>query len=100
MTTSTKLKRTMAGIELVRSLAYEGDRIFTTDRARELAPRVGLSNDYVLESLHHLHRNDWIVPCGVDSMPCPRRFPALRPCTSLRWPWHWFSPRLFPTGQP
>ena len=62
MTTATKLKRTMAGIELVRSLAYEGDRIFTTDRARELAPRVGLSDDYLLESLHHLRRNDWIVP--------------------------------------
>ena len=52
----------MAGIELVRVLAYEGDRIFTTDRARELAPRVGLSDDYVLESLHHLRRNGWIVP--------------------------------------
>ena len=62
MTTQPKLKRSMAGIELVRVLAHEGDRIFTTDRARELAPRVGLSDDYVLESLHHLRRNDWIVP--------------------------------------
>ena len=62
MTTGTKLKRTMAGIELVRALAYEGDRIFTTERARELAPRAGLNADYVVESLHHLQRNDWIVP--------------------------------------
>ena len=58
----TKPKRSMAGIELVRVLAYEGDRIFTTDRARELAPRVGMSDDYVLESLHHLRRNGWVVP--------------------------------------
>ena len=61
MDTPTKPKRSVAGIELVRILAYEGDRIFTTDRARELAPRAGLSDDYVLEALHHLRRNDWIV---------------------------------------
>ena len=57
----------MAGIELVRLLAYEGDRIFTTDRARELAPRAGLSDDYVLEALHHLRRNDWIVTVTVQT---------------------------------
>ena len=62
MATATRPKRSMAGIELVRLLAYEGDRIFTTDRARELAPRAGLSDDYLLEALHHLRRNDWIVP--------------------------------------
>ena len=62
MVTATRPKRSMAGIELVRLLAYEGDRIFTTDRARELAPRAGLSDDYLLEALHHLRRNDWIVP--------------------------------------
>ena len=61
MATPTKPKRSVAGIELVRILAYEGDRIFTTERARELAPRAGLSDDYVLEALHHLRRNDWIV---------------------------------------
>ena len=61
MATLTKPKRSVAGIELVRILAYEGDRIFTTERARELAPRAGLSDDYVLEALHHLRRNDWIV---------------------------------------
>ena len=67
MATLTKPKRSMAGIELVRLLAYEGDRIFTTDRARELAPRAGLSDDYVLEALHHLRRNDWIVTVTVQT---------------------------------
>ena len=42
MAVSTKPKQSLVGIELVRLLAYEGDRIFTTERARELAPRVGL----------------------------------------------------------
>ena len=73
MATLTKPKRSMAGIELVRILAYEGDRIFTTERARELAPRAGLRDDYVLEALHHLRRNDWIVPLrrGLYALSSP-----------------------------
>ena len=59
---STKPKQTLVGIDLVQQLAYEGDRIFTTDRVRELAPRVGLKQSYVGEALYHLKRNDWIVP--------------------------------------
>ena len=62
MTTTTRPKRTLVGIELLRLLAREGDRVFTTGRARELAPRVGLKESYLLEALHHLHKNDWIVP--------------------------------------
>ena len=58
----TKIKRSSIGIDLVRLLAYEGDRIFTTARARELAPRVGLNDNYLCESLFHLRRNGWIVP--------------------------------------
>ena len=46
---------------MVRLLAYEGDRIFTTERARELAPRVGLKDSYLTEALYHLRKNDWIV---------------------------------------
>ena len=61
MATSTRPKRSLVGIELVRLLAYEGDRIFTTDRARELAPRIGLKEAYVAESLHHLRKGNWIV---------------------------------------
>lgn len=62
MSTAARPKKTLAGIELVRRLAYEGDRIFTTDRARELAPRVGIKDSYVGEALFHLRQNDWIVP--------------------------------------
>lgn len=57
-----KPKRTLVGIELLRLLSREGDRIFTTDRARELAPRVGLRESYLLECLYHLRQNGWIVP--------------------------------------
>jgi predicted transcriptional regulator of viral defense system len=61
MTVGTKPKQSLVGIELVRLLAYEGDRIFTTDRARQLAPRVGLKDAYLVEALYHLRRNNWIV---------------------------------------
>ena len=61
MAVSTKPKQSLVGIELVRLLGYEGDRIFTTKRARELAPRVGLKNSYLNEALYHLRKNDWIV---------------------------------------
>ena len=61
MTAKRKAKNTQVGIELVRVLASEGERIFSTSRARELAPRVGLSNSYVVEALHHLRKNGWLV---------------------------------------
>ncbi|OQB82621.1 MAG: hypothetical protein BWX88_03834 [Planctomycetes bacterium ADurb.Bin126] len=50
-----------AGVELVRKLASEGDRIFTMTRARELAPAVGLSEGYLRQALHHLARAGWLV---------------------------------------
>ena len=73
MAATTKPKRSLAGIELVRILAYEGDRIFTTDRARELAPRAGVNDAYVDEALYHLRRNDWIVPLrrGLYALSSP-----------------------------
>lgn len=62
MTVSAKPKQSLVGIELVRLLAHEGYRIFTTDQAKELGPRVGLKDAYVAESLYHLRRNGWIIP--------------------------------------
>ena len=55
------IKTSPIGIELVRLLASQGDRVFSTDRARELAPGVGLKDSYLLEALYHLRRNGWIV---------------------------------------
>lgn len=49
------------GLRLVRKLAIEGDRIFSTDRVRELAPSVNLSKGYLRQALHHLTRSGWLV---------------------------------------
>jgi predicted transcriptional regulator of viral defense system len=61
MNADYRTKRSSVGIDLVRRLAEEGDRIFSTARAREMAPQVGLKDDYLLEALYHLRRNGWIV---------------------------------------
>lgn len=52
---------TRLGVELVRKLTAEGDRIFTIDRARELAASVRLSEGYLRQALHHLTRSGWLV---------------------------------------
>ena len=61
MFASEKTKQSLVGIELVRLLAYQGNRIFSTAHARELAPRVGLKDAYLAEALYHLRQNGWIA---------------------------------------
>jgi predicted transcriptional regulator of viral defense system len=61
MNAHKNLKKSQVGIELIRLLASEGNRVFSINRARELAPRVGLKNSYLWEALYHLRRNGWIV---------------------------------------
>jgi predicted transcriptional regulator of viral defense system len=49
------------GMKLIRALAHEGDRVFTMDRARQLAPSAGLSEGYLRQALHHLTKSGWLV---------------------------------------
>lgn len=52
---------TGAGVELLRRLVASGDRIFTTAKARELGPGVGLSDGYISQALHRLAKSGWVV---------------------------------------
>jgi len=61
MNTNQKLKKTQVGIELIRRIAAEGNRVFSIERARELAPEVGLKETYLPEALYHLRQNGRIV---------------------------------------
>ncbi len=61
MSTAERIIHSTAGVELVRKLAESGDRIFTLERVRELAPAVGLSAPYLRQALHHLARSGWVV---------------------------------------
>lgn len=53
--------QSIAGTELVRRLAGDGDRLFTLERAREVAPSVGLSANYLRQALHYLTKTGWVV---------------------------------------
>jgi len=59
--TRENLVHTGLGVELVRRLASEGDRIFGAARARQLAPTVGLSEGYLRQALHHLAKSGWVI---------------------------------------
>lgn len=52
---------TATGTELVRKLAEAGNRIFTMEQARKVAPSVGLSTGYLRQALHYLARSGWVV---------------------------------------
>jgi predicted transcriptional regulator of viral defense system len=68
-----------AGIELVRKLAAEGDRIFSTDRARELAPTVGMSEGYLRQALHHLVRSGWLIRVRKGLYAISSAMPGISP---------------------
>ncbi|MCB4756236.1 MAG: hypothetical protein LHV69_04275 [Elusimicrobia bacterium] len=73
------IKKSLAGIELVRLLASEGDRVFSAERARELAPRVGIKNAYLLEALYHLRRSEWIIPLRRGLYAISHTVPGVSP---------------------
>ena len=79
MNTEKKQKRTAVGIDLVRLLARQGNRIFTTAQARESAPQVGLKDGYLLEALHHLGRDGWIVPLRRGLYALTAEVPGVAP---------------------
>ena len=76
-------KRSQVGIELVRLLVSEGDRVFSTDRARDLGPRVGLKDAYLLEALYHLRRNGWIVSLRRGLYALASTVPGVPPAHEL-----------------
>lgn len=79
MNAGQNLKRSQVGVELVRVLASEGDRVFSTQRARELSPRVGLKDAYLWEALHHLSRSGWIVPLRRGLYALSHSIPGVTP---------------------
>ena len=79
MSTGRNAKKTHVGVELVRVLAAEGDRIFTTKRARELCSRVGMKDSYLVEALFHLRQNGWIVPLRRGLYAISSSLPGVSP---------------------
>ena len=86
------LIHTALGVELVRKLAAEGDRIFTNDRARELAPAVGLSEGYLRQALHHLATSGWIVRLRYGLYAISSTVPGMPPIHELDVAMHLVHP--------
>ena len=68
----------------MRLLAYEGDRIFTTDRARELAPLVVSRTPTSERHSITFGETDWIVPLRRGLYALSSTVPTYRTPTSLK----------------
>ncbi len=77
--TREELIHSTVGVELVRKLAAEGDRIFTVERARALAPSVGLSQGYLRQALHYLAKAGWIVRLRKGLYALSSSVPGIQP---------------------
>jgi len=64
------IRKSPSAVEVLKKLSEEGVRIFNTKQFAELAPQHGISPGYIRVALHHLQRNDWIIPIkkGVYAM--------------------------------
>jgi predicted transcriptional regulator of viral defense system len=73
------LVHTGLGVDLVRKLTEQGDRIFTAKRAREIAPQAGLSDGYLRQALHYLTISGWLVRLRKGLYALSNAVPGLTP---------------------
>ncbi len=90
--TGVRVKQSHLGVQLIRTLASEGDRIFTTARAREFCPRIGMSESYLPEALYHLVRNEWIIPLRRGLYAISSELPGMTPVHEFEIAMHLVSP--------
>jgi len=79
MNAGNNQKHTRLGLELLKKLSQEGRRIFTVGDARKAASFCGVSDSYVVESLHHLSNTGWIVRLKRGLYVISSFFPGMTP---------------------
>ena len=89
------MKNTISGVNLLRHLADQGLRIFSTEQALASALEIEMNPRYVSEALHHLKNGGWITRLkrGVYAMaaygPAPHEFAIamalVTPCAISHW---------------
>ena len=72
-------KHTRIGIDVVRKLFEEGKRIFTIADARKAGSYCEMSDNYVVEALHHLSSNGWITRLKRGLYVISSSFPGMTP---------------------
>lgn len=55
------MKKTVIGLDILRQLAILGLKIFTVEQARSIAQQQGARPAYVVEALHYLQKDNWII---------------------------------------
>lgn len=68
-----------SGIELIRKIAEEGMVIFNADQAKDLAPTVGISKEYLRQALHHLTKAGWIIRLRKGLYSLSSSMPGIAP---------------------
>jgi predicted transcriptional regulator of viral defense system len=81
-----------AGIELIRRLSAEGERVFSTARARELARGLDISESYSRQLLHHLARSDLLVRLRKGLYAISSAFPGVSAAHEFEIAMHLVSP--------
>ena len=81
-----------AGIELVRRLSAEGELVFSTARARDLAAGTGLSESYFRQVLHHLTRSGWLVRLRKGLYAISPTVPGVTPAHEFEIAMHLVNP--------
>lgn len=81
-----------AGIELVRRLSAEGQRVFGSAQARDLAATVGLSENYVRQALHRLTRAGWLVRIRKGLYAIAPTVPGITPAHEFEIAMHLVDP--------
>ncbi len=89
------MKNTITGINLLRHLADQGLKIFSTGQALAAALEIEMNPNYVSEALHHLKNGGWITRLkrGAYAMaaygPAPHEFAIamalVTPCAISHW---------------
>lgn len=91
------MKNTTSGINLLRYLADQGLRIFSTEQAQAAAHKIGMSPGYVSEALHHLRNGGWVTRLkrGVYAIaaygPAPHEFAIAMALVNPSAISHWTS---------
>lgn len=81
-----------AGIGLLRRLSAEGERVFNTARARELAVDMQISESYFRQVLHYLARSGWLVRLRKGLYAISPTVPGVTPAHEFEIAMHLTNP--------
>lgn len=89
------MKNSILGINLLKYLASQGLKIFSTEQAKTAALEIEMNPSYVSEALHHMKNNGWVIRLkrGVYAIaaygPAPHEFiiamALVTPSTISHW---------------